>query len=196
MSRQRLDWVEFFRRVPEPHGVRIRLVDFDSNAPEGQRLEKRLVRLVKARSGAEPFALRRSYAAGPPIIDCVFSAATPADELAGEIGAVPAKPPLGWRTARELVADAGAARRILKIGREACLPRARGEDPSIAAAPASPPRNSTPRALLEQPSSPDAVGSETSSTVGVALERLAKLSPDEQASALFKSMMEGIRQRP
>lgn len=189
MARQRQDWIEFFKRVARPHGVRIRLQGIDSTAPESPRTEKRLIRIVKALPGVEPFALRRSYASGPTIIDCVFSTATVADELAGEIGAEPVKPPLGWTSARELVADGQAVRRIFRIGAEPRVrARVRAVAPMIEAF-AAPADIQSGRPLPAQSSTPALV--ENPTAVAAALARLTAMSTEEQASALFKSMMGG-----
>lgn len=188
MGRQRLDWADFFRRVPRPHGIRIRLAGFDAAAPEGLRAEKRLIRIVKARAGSEPFALRRSFTSGPPIIDCMFTVATVADQLAQEIGAAPVRPPLGWATARELVVDGHALRRIMKMGTEESLPRVPSKpvpqiDVGIEVVMAPP-----LQALA--PSTGPSLSSEPGlNVVEGALKRLARMSPDEQAAALFRSMM-------
>ena len=63
MSRQRLDWVDFFRSVPQPHGVRLRLAGIDATAPESLTAEKRLVRIVRALAASEPFALHSGISA-------------------------------------------------------------------------------------------------------------------------------------
>lgn len=188
MARQRLDWAEFFRRVPRPHGIRIRLANFDSAAPEGLRTEKRLVRIVKARAVGDPFALRRSFTSGPPIIDCMFTINTVADEFAKEIGAVPVRPPLGWATARELVADDNAIRRIMKMGTEDSLPRVTSKPTPRIEVVMVPTHRARPLPPSPEPLQPSEAGP---NTVGDALKRLAKMSPDEQAAALFRSMMGG-----
>jgi hypothetical protein len=185
MGRQRLDWAEFFRRVPRPHGIRIRLTGFDAAAPEGLRAEKRLIRIVKARAGSGPFALRRSFTSGPPIIDCMFTDAVVADQLAQEIGAVSVRPPLGWATARELVADDHAIRRIMKMGTEESLPRVPlkpGPGIEVMMAP-------MPQATLSPSMTPSHPSEPQPNRVDDALKRLGKMSPDEQAAALFRSMM-------
>lgn len=184
-GRQRLDWADFFRRVPRPHGIRIHLAGFDATAPEGLRAEKRLIRIVKAQAGGKPFALRRSFTSGPPIIDCIFTDAAVADQLAREIGAVPVRPPLGWATARELVADHHAIRRIMKMGTEESLPRVLSKpSPGIEVVMAP-----TQQAKLPLSLTPPHPSEFEPNTVGDALKRLGKMSPDEQAAALFRSMM-------
>ena len=185
MARQRQDWIEFFKRVATSHGVRIRLQGIDSTAPESPRTEKRLIRIVKALPGVEPFALRRSYASGPTIIDCVFGTATAADELSGEIGAVPVKPPLGWATARELVADVPALRRLREVSAEAPRPYVRKGSKSDGLPSSIPP-------IL--PATMPGVVAATSDPVDEARSRLAKMPLGEQAAALFRVMMEDSRE--
>lgn len=184
MTRQRQDWVTFFRLFARLHGVRIRLTGFDSSAPEVPRTEKRLVRIVRSRSVDEPFALRRSYASGPSIIDCLFSSAVAADDLAEAIGAAPIKPPIGWATARELVADGHTLRRLWKQGAQA-------------------PRLHAGNALSENGPTPPIVSgisvisslntdvpAATADPISEARSRLAKMPLEEQAAALFRSMMD------
>jgi hypothetical protein len=185
----RLDWNEFFSRVKKPHGFRVRLVGVESSSPRGLLTEKRLVRIVRARAGSEPFALRRSFASGPAIIDCVFAAAALADEVAGEIGAVPVNPPLGWATARELAADDQVIRRILKMGAEVSRPRIELDVPLIEGVMAPAKNRIEPPA--EYPSGLGYGASQSPIAVVEAVKRLATMSPGEQAAALFESMMAG-----
>lgn len=179
MTRPRLDWVEFLRRTPHPHGVRIRLANFDASTPEGLRTEKRLVRIVRARSVREPFALRRSYTPGPTVIECVFRTAAEADDLAKAVNAAPIKPPVGWATARELVADNRAVRQLLKLGAEPWHPDF-----------TNPPRNDgpPPAAPSVTPSTRAYVAASKPNPVTEARSRLAQMSPEEQAAALFDAM--------
>lgn len=176
-GRQRVDWTAFFRLIPKPHGIRIRLPSFESTSPIGRTTEKRLVQLVKARCEGESFALRRSFLPGPAIIDCVFADATVADELAHVIGAILVKPPMGWATGRELVADDLELRRLLKMGNEASSPH-----PAKSILVAKRPPLSKASVLT-----PAVTGRPTA--VSEALKRIAQLSPEQQATALFESMM-------
>jgi hypothetical protein len=189
MGRQRLDWADFFRRVPRPHGIRIRLAGFDAAAPEGLRAEKRLIRIVKARAGSEPFALRRSFTSGPPIIDCMFTVAAAADQLAKEIGAAPVRPPPGWASARELVADRDAIRRIMKMGTEDCLPRVPSKPAARVDVAIEVVKPAAHRAAFPASAEPSLPPEPRSNAVDGALKRLARMSPHEQAAALFRSMM-------
>lgn len=122
MSRQRLDWRDFFVLVRRPHGIRVRLLGVDPGSTESLRTEKCLRRFLKARlSSDQKFALRRSFVAEPATIEFVFSDESVADGLAREINAIPSDPPLGWASARELVANAEVVRRLRKMGsEEAC----------------------------------------------------------------------------
>jgi len=113
LPRDRIDWAEFFVQFACPHGIRIQLTDIPAGTPEEVRIEKRLARIVKARFAVEaPYAFRRSTGSGPAVVDCVFAMAALADAVAREIGAATVDPPPGWATARELVADAQAIRRL------------------------------------------------------------------------------------
>lgn len=162
---RRLDWSAFFQSVPEPHGIRIRLATADASSPAAVTAEKRVLRLIRAKLESERFALRRSFANGPTIIECVFESAAVADVLAAEIGAGPAEGVPGWASARRLVADERTLRQLLKQG--AAVPR--DAAPSDAAPPdegAVPARGD----VLE------------------AKSRLQRMSLEEQAAALFKSM--------
>jgi hypothetical protein len=185
MSRQRLDWVDFFRSVRQPHGLRLRLAGIDATAPESLTAEKRLVRIVRALATGEPFALRRSFASGPAIIDCVFRNAAAADDLAGEIGAASIKPPLGWATARELVADGPALRRLKELSAEPSRPYVRKGSKADGLPPSIPP-------IL--PATMPGVVAAISDPVGEARSRLANMPLEEQAAALFRAMMEDSRE--
>lgn len=179
-ARQRMDWMVFFRHVRNPHGIRIRLPGFASISPVGRTTEKRLVRIVKAHCHGQSFALRRSFLPGPAIIDCVFADATVADVLAEDIGAVPVKPPIGWATGRELVADGLELKRLLKMGSES----------SLALVPQRPPvakRTEIPKVSVESPAP-----TEEPTAVSEALRRIAELSPHQQAAALFERMTENL----
>ena len=183
--RQRLDWVDFFRSVPQPHGVRLRLDGIDATAPQSLTAEKRLVRIVRAMSAGEPFALRRSFACGPAIIDCVFRNAVAADDLAGKIGAASIRPPLGWATARELVAGVPALRRLRELSAEPARPYAGKGSGANGLPPSIPP--------VLPATMPDVVAA-TSGPVNEARSRLAKMPLEEQAAALFRVMMEDSRE--
>lgn len=156
---RRLDWSAFFQSVPEPHGIRIRLATADASSPAALTAEKRVLRLIRAKLEAERFALRRSFASGPTIIECVFESAAVADALAREIGAAPVDGIPGWASARSLVADERALRQLLKQG---AAPREPRQPDEVMIAPADP--------VIE------------------AKSRLQKMSLEEQAAALFKSM--------
>jgi hypothetical protein len=185
MTRQRLDWVVFFGSVPQPHGVRLRLDGVDATAPESLTAEKRLVRIVRALAAGEPFALRRSFACGPALIDCVFRNAAIADHLAGKIGAASIKPPLGWATARELVADGRALGRLRELSGESSRPYVRKGSKA----------DGLPSSVLPilPATMPDVVAA-TSGPVDEARSRLAKMPLEEQAAALFRAMMEDSRE--
>lgn len=157
---RRLDWSAFFQTVPAPHGIRIRLATADASSPAAVTAEKRVLRLIRSKLEAERFALRRSFASGPTIIDCVFESASVADALAAEIGAAPADRVPGWASARSLVADERTLRQLLKQG---AAPRERQPD--------------------------EVVGAEADKDPVIeARSRLQKMSLEEQAAALFKSM--------
>lgn len=157
---RRLDWSAFFQTVAEPHGIRIRLATADASSPVAVTAEKRVLRLIRSKLNAERFALRRSFATGPTVIECVFDSVTVADELARAFGAGHAETVPGWTTARTLVADERALRRLLKQG-------------------AAVPRDAT---------QPDEVAAPRQDPVGVARSRLQRMSLEEQAAALFRSM--------
>jgi len=157
---RRLDWSAFFQAVPEPHGVRIRLATADASSPAASTAEKRVLRLIRAKLDSERFALRRSFATGPTIIECVFESAAMADALAQEIGAEPVEGVPGWASARSLVADERTLRQLLKQGAAA------------------------PRAARQ----PDEVIVPRPDRVVEAKSRLQRMSLEEQAAALFKSM--------
>lgn len=146
-NRRRVDWETFFQVFPEAHGVRLCLPTVDASSPQSVTAEKRIIRIIKARSASEPFALRRLFAKSPTVIECVFKSPAAADDLAREVGASPVDPPPGWASSRQLVADDAALRQLLKMG--AASPVAAGE----------------------------------------AKERLAGMSLEEQAVALFKAML-------
>lgn len=156
---RRVDWSAFFQSVPEPHGIRIRLATADASSPAAVTAEKRVLRVIRSKLESERFALRRSFANGPTIIECVFESAAVADALAAEIGARPADGVPGWASARSLLADERTLRRLLKQG---AAPReARQPDEMVVA---------EPDPVIE------------------ARSRLQKMSLEEQATALFKSM--------
>ncbi|HQS17169.1 hypothetical protein [Reyranella sp.] len=157
---RRLDWSAFFQVVPEPHGVRIRLATADASSPAAVTAEKRVLRLIRAKLDSERFALRRSFATGPTIIDCVFESSAVADALAQEIGAEPMEEVPGWASARRLVADERALRQLLKQG--AAAPR--------------------------EPARPNEGGATRQDAAVEAKSRLQRMSLEEQAAVLFKSM--------
>ncbi|WP_422016292.1 hypothetical protein [Reyranella sp.] len=157
---RRLDWSAFFQVVPEPHGVRIRLATADAASPAALTAEKRVLRLIRAKLDSERFALRRSFATGPTIIECVFESAALADALAQEIGAEPVVGVPGWSSARSLVADERTLRQLLKQG--AAAPR--------------------------DPAPPNEMAVPRQDPVVEAKSRLQRMSLEEQAAALFKSM--------
>jgi|GEM_PF-2457575 len=158
---RRLDWSVFFQTVPKAHGIRIRLATVDPSSSVAMTAEKRLLRIVRSHLKGEPFALRRSFTTGPTIIECVFGSASLADELARQLGAESAEAVAGWSTARCLVADERALRRLLKQGA------------------------ASPREVKQ----PDEVAASSKDPVGEARSRLGRMSLEEQAAALFKSMM-------
>jgi len=88
------------------------------------------------------------------------------DALAQEIGAEPMEEVPGWASARRLVADERALRRLLKRGAE------------------------TPRASATAAATNPAVRAKPD-PVSNARSRLARMSLEEQAAALFRSMTDG-----
>jgi hypothetical protein len=156
---RRLDWSAFFQAVPEPHGVRIRLATADASSPAALTAEKRVLRLIRAKLDTERFALRRSFATGPTLIECVFESAALANALAREIGAEPVEGIPGWASARSLVADERTLRQLLKQG-----------------------------AAPREPLQPNEVAAPRQDAVVEAKSRLQRMSLEEQAAALFKSM--------
>lgn len=142
-------------------------------------MEKRLLRIVRARGATELFALRRSSSVGPAIIDCVFREATLADELAEQIAAVPVKPPLGWATCRELVADDHARLHLMKLGVDTPLSRTEAADDRAK----HEIRDTGP---IVRPSDAGC-----SKVVGEALKRLSRMSAEEQGAALFEVLRGG-----
>ena len=159
---RRLDWSAFFQSVPETHGIRIRLATADASSPAAVTAEKRVLRLIRSKLDAERFALRRSFATGPTIIECVFESAAVADALAHEMGAEPADGVPGWATARRLVADERTLRQLLKQG----------------------------ATLSHEAPQPNEVVVPRQDPVVEAKSRLQRMSLEEQAAALFKSMMQ------
>jgi len=163
---RRLDWTAFFQTIAKPHGIRIRLATADASSSAAVTAEKRVLRLVRSHLKTEAFALRRSFSPGPTVIECVFDSAALADALAREVGAAPVPTASGWATTRELVADERALRRLLKRGAE------------------------TPRASATAAATNPAVRAKPD-PVSNARSRLAQMSLEEQAAALFRSMTDG-----
>lgn len=157
---RRLDWSAFFQTVPEPHGLRLRLSTVDASSPAAITAEKRVLRLIRSRLASERFALRRSFSTGPTVIECVFDSAPLADALAREVGAGLGEAVPGWTSVRALVADERALRQLLKQG----------------------------AAAVREDLQPDELVAHRPGPIDEAKSRLQRMSLEEQAAALFKSM--------
>lgn len=171
---RRLDWEEFSRSVRKPHGLCVRLKAIDLASRFSLTAEKRLLKIIRSHSCPGAFAVRRSFAPGPTVIECLFENAALADAVARAIGAMQVDTLPGLMTGWELSAEDRALRRVLKLG--------------AIARPASSTRTKHKNPTPHGPGAGRSVAEESSDAFSVARSRLEKMSPEEQAAALFKSM--------